>query len=167
MKQLTLIRHGKSSWDDPTLGDIDRPLGPRGLNEAPLMGQRLAAGGLLPDLILCSPACRTLDTARLMAHKVGYSPDRIRIEKHLYLASMADMIAVLHLQDDHLDHLWLVGHNPDLLDLANHFAQQPIPKLPTAAVCTLGFNVGCWHRLAAGQGQRQFYDSPKRKGLGL
>lgn len=130
------------------------------------MGERLAARGLAPDLILCSPACRTLDTATLMAHKVGCAPALIRQEKHLYLGSMADMLAVLQLQDDHLDHLWLVGHNPDLMDLVNHFAEYPIAKLPTASVCSLVFAQNGWRRLQAGQGKRQFFDSPKRKGLG-
>ncbi|MDX1587981.1 MAG: histidine phosphatase family protein [Oleiphilaceae bacterium] len=166
MKQLTLIRHGKSSWDDPSLSDVDRPLNTRGLRESPLMGERLVQKGLLPERILCSPACRTLDTARLMAHKVDFPADEIREEKHLYLGSVADITAVLHLQDDHVDRIWLVGHNPDLMDFINRFADRPIPKLPTAGVCTLRFNEGCWHRcLAPGKGQRIYYDTPKRKGL--
>lgn len=166
MKRLTLIRHGKSSWDDATLADFDRPLNTRGLRDAPLMGERLALEGLTPELILTSPACRTFDTAQLMAHKVSYPAEQIHTEKHLYLGSVADITAVLHLQDNHVDHIWLVGHNPDLMDFINHFADRPIPKLPTAGVCSLTFDENSWQRLFPGRGRRTFYDTPKRKGLG-
>ncbi|TGS55576.1 histidine phosphatase family protein, partial [Mesorhizobium sp. M1D.F.Ca.ET.183.01.1.1] len=62
MKQLLVLRHAKSSWDDPKLDDFDRPLGPRGLKTAPLMGREMARRGWLPELALVSPALRTRDT---------------------------------------------------------------------------------------------------------
>ncbi|TJW64040.1 MAG: histidine phosphatase family protein, partial [Mesorhizobium sp.] len=64
-KQLLLLRHAKSSWDDPDLIDFDRPLSARGLKAAPLVGRELASQGWLPDLALVSPALRSRDTWRL------------------------------------------------------------------------------------------------------
>ena len=67
MKTLWLVRHAKSSWDDPMLVDFDRPLNPRGRRDAPRMGQRLARRHEYPDLMLSSPANRALTTARIIA----------------------------------------------------------------------------------------------------
>jgi phosphohistidine phosphatase len=67
MKGLILLRHAKSSWKEPTLDDFDRPLNKRGRENVPLMGQRLAAKGECPDVILSSPAKRARSTAHLVA----------------------------------------------------------------------------------------------------
>jgi phosphohistidine phosphatase len=67
MKRLLLLRHGKSSWDDPALADFDRPLAPRGRKAAERMGRELAARNWLPQLALVSPAARTRETWELAA----------------------------------------------------------------------------------------------------
>ena len=72
MKTLFLIRHAKSSWDDPALSDKDRPLSDRGRRDAPKMGKRLAKRDVKPDLILSSPARRALTTAEIIAKKLDY-----------------------------------------------------------------------------------------------
>ena len=72
MKTLFLVRHAKSSRDDPSLPDRDRPLDDRGKRDAPTMGKRLAKRDVKPDLLLSSPALRALTTAQLMAEEVGY-----------------------------------------------------------------------------------------------
>lgn len=72
MKRLTLVRHAKSSWKDPSLDDFDRPLNQRGERDAPVMGRRLKARGARPSLILTSPAKRAKRTARLIAEAIGY-----------------------------------------------------------------------------------------------
>jgi len=66
MKTLFLVRHAKSSRDDPTLPDKERPLNDRGMRDAPRMGERLAAHDVKPDLILSSPAVRALATAQII-----------------------------------------------------------------------------------------------------
>jgi len=70
IRQLLILRHAKSSWDDTALADFDRPLAPRGLKTAPLIGRELARRGWLPDLALVSPALRTRDTWRLVAQEL-------------------------------------------------------------------------------------------------
>ena len=62
MLSMLLLRHAKSSWDDPALADFDRPLAPRGEEAALRMGAYMAAHDLLPDLILCSTAQRARQT---------------------------------------------------------------------------------------------------------
>ncbi|TIU39662.1 MAG: histidine phosphatase family protein, partial [Mesorhizobium sp.] len=69
-RQLLILRHAKSSWDDPKLADFDRPLAPRGQKTAPLIGRELSRRGWLPDLALVSPALRARDTWRLVAQEL-------------------------------------------------------------------------------------------------
>src|SRR5438477_12215820 len=86
MKTLFLIRHAKSSWDDTTLPDKDRPLGDRGRRDAPKMGKRLAKRDVKPDLILLSLARRALTTAEIIAKKLDYkhnNPETSRYFPHL------------------------------------------------------------------------------------
>ena len=78
MKTLFLIRHAKSSWDDPALSDKDRPLGDRGRRDAPRMGKRLAKRNVRPDLILSSSARRALTTAEIIAKKLDYKRKEYR-----------------------------------------------------------------------------------------
>ena len=94
MKQLLLLRHAKSSWDDPGLADFDRPLSGRGLKTAPLIGRELARRDWLPDLALVSPALRTRDTWRLVAAEL---PARVPAEfvEALYEATAADILAAV------------------------------------------------------------------------
>ena len=89
MKRLTLIRHAKSSWDDASLPDFDRPLNERGLRDAPKIGVHLAQNSItLPDKIISSPALRGISTACLIAKEIGYPEDTIELEPRLYEASL-------------------------------------------------------------------------------
>jgi phosphohistidine phosphatase len=115
MRQLLVLRHAKSSWDDPKLADFDRPLGPRGLKTATLMGRELARRGWLPDMALVSPALRTRDTWRLVAADL---PKHVPAEfaETLYEAPAAAILALV--RQANAANLIVVGHNPGL----QHFA---------------------------------------------
>jgi phosphohistidine phosphatase len=117
MRQLLLLRHAKSSWDDPKLADFDRPLAPRGLKTAPLMGRELARRGWLPDLALVSPALRTRDTWRLVAAEL---PKHVPAEfaEELYEAAAGAILA--RARQAKATRLLVVGHNPGL----QHFAMR-------------------------------------------
>ncbi|QND65457.1 histidine phosphatase family protein [Mesorhizobium loti] len=121
MKQLLLLRHAKSSWDDPALDDFDRPLAERGLMAARLMGRELAARDWLPELALVSPALRTRDTWRLVAAELPAHP-QVVFAKALYDASATDILSQLHQADPASNSLLVVGHNPGLEDLAKQLA---------------------------------------------
>jgi phosphohistidine phosphatase len=115
MRQLLVLRHAKSSWDDPTLADFDRPLGPRGLKTAPLMGRELARRGWLPDLALVSPALRTRDTWRLVSTEL---PGHVRSEFAETLYEAAAAVILARVRQANATSLMVVGHNPGL----QHFA---------------------------------------------
>src|SRR5438445_2277632 len=121
MKQLLLLRHAKSSWDDPDLDDFDRPLAERGSKAARLIGRELAARGWLPDQVLVSSALRTRDTWRLVAAELPAHP-RIVFADALYDASAADILSQIRLADPSSGCIAVVGHNPGLEDLAKQLA---------------------------------------------
>ncbi|MBZ9705196.1 histidine phosphatase family protein [Mesorhizobium sp. ESP7-2] len=142
MKQLLLLRHAKSSWDDPDLDDFDRPLDERGLTAARLIGRELAARGWLADLALVSPAMRARDTWRLVAAELPVHP-RVAFAEALYDASAADILSEIRKADPSSGCLVVLGHNPGLEDLAKQLAgpgseakarKRLEEKFPTAAL---------------------------------
>ena len=162
MKTLTLLRHAKSSWDDPHLADFDRPLNPRGRSDAPEMGRRLKARGHLPDLIVSSPARRALATARMVAREIGIPEERIIEEPGLYHAGAERILRTVTSLESHARHLMLVGHNPGFNDLANRLSDARIDNLPTAAVFQVEFDADDWSEVVAGQGRFILFDTPKQ-----
>ena len=163
MKKLTLIRHAKSSWEYPELMDYERPLNTRGLKNAPEMGKRLAAKGIKPDLIMSSPALRAITTAGLIAGQVDYSAEKIVKNNQIYDAWLDDLVKVIHQVPDDIHHLFLIGHNPGLPDLAEHLCNFEVYKFPTCAVVQIEFNTTGWKNLAGKSGIVSFYDYPKNK----
>ncbi len=161
MKELQLIRHAKSSWEDD-LADRERPLAPRGERAAPEMGRRLAAAGAVPVRMVVSDALRARATATAMARAAGLGDDAIRSEPRLYSADADAVIEVAHGLDDALERVALVGHNPAFAEAAEALCRLGAAKVPTAAVIRIGFAVDAWRELAAGGGELIDFDYPKR-----
>jgi phosphohistidine phosphatase len=161
MKLLTLIRHAKSSWKDGDLSDFERPLNARGKRDAPVMGKRLAAVAPPPDLMLASPAARARHTAELIAAEAGLEAV-LRFEKGLYLASPGQMLSLAQDQDDSIEHLALVAHNPGTTDLANILADANIQNVPTCGIVRIELQIGCWRDAAPGRAHVVAFDYPKR-----
>ena len=146
MKTLFLVRHAKSSWDDPALADKDRPLNDRGKRDAPKVGGRLAKAGAKPDLILSSPAKRALTTAEIIARKLGYKCKNIVVDDRLYAVEPEALLDVIRRLDDGAECVMLFGHNPELTELAHRLSGK-IGHMPTCAVAELTFDVKSWKRI--------------------
>jgi phosphohistidine phosphatase len=146
MKTLFLIRHAKSSRDDPAQPDKDRPLNGRGKRDAVKMGERLAKRRVEPDLILSSPAVRALATAEIFSKKLDYKRRNIAVDERLYAAEANDLLDVIHKLSDELERVMLIGHNPELTALAHRFSSN-IAHLPTCAVAELVFDAKSWSRI--------------------
>ncbi|MDG1896252.1 MAG: histidine phosphatase family protein [Fuerstiella sp.] len=159
LKTLFLVRHAKSSWKHPELEDSERPLNKRGTRDAPIMGQRLLARSLVPDLIVSSPAVRALTTAQLLAHEVGYSSPAIVVEDELYAASSQDVLAIVSGLDDRIQVALVVTHNPAITELANWFSDAPIENVPTCGILTV--EASEWHRIEAATFAD--FDYPKKR----
>ncbi len=126
---LMLLRHAKSSWEDPEL-DFDRPLGPRGRRDAPTMARALAGFGFAPSRVLCSPARRTRETLALMASEWRV-PEPVFVDA-LYEADASALGDVLAAEG--ADGTLLVGHAPGLRDLALASCDTALPEGPSIAV---------------------------------
>lgn len=169
MKRLSLLRHAKSSWNDPKLADHDRPLNGRGKRTAPLIAEQFAAHECgKPDRIVSSSAVRALVTANhlatALAERAWHSPVERRAE--LYMATPQRHLALVRGLDDALRHVVLVGHNPGLEDFAQLLEQGArVEHLPTAAIAVLEFQVESWSAIAKRTGRCVLYCTPKQLGL--
>ncbi len=168
MKILTLLRHAKSSWDDPVSRDFDRPLNKRGRKAARAVGRAMREAGLAFDAIIASPAVRVVETLRDVGDGYGRAlePDH---DQGLYLASPAVLLERIHHVDDKVERLLVVGHNPGLEQLAllltggeeNDLRQEVEVKYPTATLAEIRFDVDSWADVAAAGGTLTRFIRPR------
>lgn len=144
MKSLFLIRHAKSSWDNPGIRDFDRGLNERGLREAPMMAGLLLQRGFTPDLIVSSPAKRAFSTARFFAEAFGHPEQNIERIPDIYEASVMDILHIIHKLPDAAQRVYIFGHNPTFTDVANRFADDFIDNVPTCGIVHLETEAERW-----------------------
>jgi phosphohistidine phosphatase len=161
MKTLLLVRHAKSSRDDSTLPDKDRPLDARGKRDAPKMGRRLAKRDVKPDLILSSPARRALTTAGIIAKELDYCVKDIVVHDRLYSATADDLLSVIRKLSDKRKCVMLLGHNPELTELAHRLSSE-ITHLPTCAVAEFTFGAESWSDVGRAKPNSIALDYPKK-----
>jgi phosphohistidine phosphatase len=161
MKTLIIVRHAKSSWDELGLHDHDRPLSKRGLKDAPVMGARLAEWGPPVDRVISSSAARALETAELVSREMGLPWDEIQIEEALYHATEEEMLDLIQEQDDYIDGLMLVGHNPGMTYLVNDLSDLNLDNLPTCGVVIMQFDVDSWTEVGVEEATTAEVDFPK------
>ena len=160
-KKLLLVRHAKSSWDDVTLSDKERPLAGRGKRDAPMMGERLAKRQVKPDLILSSPACRALSTAGIIAKELGYRAEDIVVDERLYATEADMLLGVIGELSDKLKCVMLFGHNPEFADLAQRLSNEPA-LMPTCAVAQFTFESTPWSSIGSTKPTEVLLDYPKQ-----
>lgn len=118
MRELILLRHAKSSWDDAALDDFDRPLTTRGGKAAPVMGAAMAKRGWMPDAVLASAAIRTRQTWERVAEELGKGAPEAAYERGLYMAPAGRILHFINDVPEDKKRLLVVGHNPGIGDLA-------------------------------------------------
>jgi phosphohistidine phosphatase len=168
--QLLLLRHAKSSWDDPRLGDHARPLSKRGRRAAAAMRRAMAELELVPDVVLVSSARRTLET--LEALEPWEESPLVEAMDALYLATAGQMLEVLRGVAETARSVLLVGHNPGLQDLAvllvggreaamaHPIGRQLAERYPTAGLAEFAVT-GAWRTLDAGGGRLLRFLDPR------
>lgn len=169
MLRLTLLRHAKSSWAEPGLGDEQRPLNARGLAAAPALGAFIAREGIVPDLVLCSTSVRTRQTAELALGRLDPAPG-IAFEREIYLAAASQLLARVRRLPTKVRHAMIIGHNPGLQKLAHDLVGDGPAndinaigeKLPTAGLVEIGFEVDSWEGVGNGTGRLLRFTTPKR-----
>ncbi len=159
MKKLAILRHAKSSWDDPGLDDFNRPLNERGWKAARRMGRDFNQRGLKFDLVLSSTSARTRETIDGIQQHYDFKAP-IRFEDELYHASETTLMDIIRSLDDGLRSPLIVGHNPGLemliADLTRHRH-----KFPTGALAMIELPVSHWAKVEHGSGRLAELIRPK------
>jgi phosphohistidine phosphatase len=157
MKILTLLRHAKSTWDDPVARDFDRPLNKRGRRAARTIGREMQAQGLEFDQVIASPAVRVIETLADVEHGYG-QPLNPCFDKRIYLASKETLLDIVQSADDRTERLLIVGHNPGLETLAMLLTRgeglraEVAIKYPTATLAEISLPIDHWGDIKEGVG---------------
>ena len=147
MLRLLLLRHAKSDWSLPGLGDHDRPLAPRGVRDAPRMGRYLREHGFIPAAALVSTAVRARTTAELALAAAGAGPDALRLIPELYGSSPDEIVEIVAEAGGNASPVLVVAHNPGMEDLAARFLGRH-EHFPTAALLVVSVPAPDWAGLS-------------------
>jgi phosphohistidine phosphatase len=164
-----LLRHGKSSWSDPTVADLDRPLAPRGERASRMIAKYMRRKKIRPALVLCSPSLRTRQTLEAIESSLGKG-SAVELVPELYAASEGELLERLRALPESVDSVMLIGHNPGLHGLACALASRgaDLPQLeekfPTAALATLIVDSDSWAALRPGDAELIDYVVPRQLG---
>jgi len=161
MKTLLLVRHAKSSWDDPAMSDFDRPLNERGKKDAPKMVERLIEKGITINTFLSSPAKRAKKTAKIFAHAYKKAEEDIFLIPQLYLAASSVFESVLSSLESDSDTIALFSHNPGITDFANTLTEARIDDIPTCGVFAIKIETNDWKNFREAKKEFLFFDYPK------
>lgn len=161
MKQLLLVRHAKSDWDNIKLSDFERPLNKRGLINAPEMAERLRKQHIIPEHIVSSPASRAITTANFFAEVLGLDKQAIQTEENIYEASPAALLNIINKLSNEYERIALFGHNPGLTTLAMNLCNSSVYNIPTCGIMLIEFPFDDWKMISYGTGEQKMYDYPK------
>lgn len=165
-----LLRHAKSSWDDPELSDHERTLTKRGTTDAPRVGGWMRDNGLVPQAVLCSGAVRARATLTLVLAALAGAAPAIAYDEALYLAEPGGILARIGKVPAGVETLLVVGHNPGLqmlaLSLAGGSDRKALAalaeKLPTAGLVVLEHDGAGWTPIPFGSCRLRSFVTPKR-----
>ena len=169
MKTLTLLRHAKSSWDDPVARDFDRPLNGKGQRAALAVGRYMRGEGMAFDHVVASPAARIVETVEQI--EAGYGSELAPAwDRRIYLASAASLLDIIHELPPGAGSVLLIGHNPGLEDLilalipdraGDELRDSVEEKFPTAAIAVMTFDVAEWSSIRADGGMLVRFTRPR------
>lgn len=145
MKTIFILRHAKSSWEDASLADFERPLNERGLKAATFMGELMREKEFRPSIILSSPALRAKRTAELLKESSGLAVG-IRLDHRIYEASPQSLRQVVSELENSIDAAMLVGHNPGIEGFIRFLTGQ-IEPMPTAALAAIAMKIENWNAI--------------------
>jgi phosphohistidine phosphatase len=161
MKTLYIVRHAKSSWDFPELPDIERPIIEKGIYNTKKITKELTEKNITVDMMICSHAKRACETARLVATGLNYPVEKIEVNQHIYQVDRDEIFNIIFSQNDALESLMIVGHNPTFTQFANLFLTEKIDLLPTSGVISFQFETEKWIEVIKAKCKTNFILFPK------
>ncbi|WP_276480756.1 SixA phosphatase family protein [Paraflavitalea pollutisoli] len=161
MKHILIIRHAKSSWDDPGQPDFERPLNDRGKRDAPQMAQRLIARSITIDAFISSTAKRARKTATLFAEEFKVDKDSVILVRELYHAAPQQFFDAISQAPDKADTIALFSHNPGITEFVNMLTEVRIDDMPTCAIFGVQVDTAHWAQFREAAKTFWFFDYPK------
>ena len=150
MKKLVVVRHGKSSWKYD-LPDDKRPLKSRGITDANLVSKNFQTKGIVPNVVLSSPAVRALSTCEIFCKNLNLPFENTQIIDNLYDFQGDSVIEILKDLDEVYDTVMIFGHNHAFTSICNTFGSKFIDNLPTSGLVVINFDINSWGDLKKGQ----------------
>jgi len=160
-KTLILIRHAKSDWSENGQKDFDRELNQRGHMDAPRMGGKLKDLGIVPDLIVSSPAARARLTTEYICEQIHYPLDAVDFQEDIYEASVRTLLKVVNELNDKYKTVVIVGHNPGFSYLAENLTHTEIGNIPTCGIVELQFELDSWALISQNTATLKSFIFPK------
>lgn len=150
MKKLTLVRHGKSSWDND-LPDHKRPLKKRAFKDAEVVLDSFQHYYTEPAMFWTSPAVRAHTTAKLFKERLEVSDENFKVVDDLYTFNQNELLRIIQTCPDHVDRLFVFGHNPGMTILVNLLGDKKLDNLPTTGLCVIEFQEDSWSSIRKGK----------------
>lgn len=161
MKELFIMRHAKSSWDDTNQSDFYRDLKPRGISDAQLIAIRNKEALAKIELLCSSPAIRAKNTSLLVCKSIGFKSEEIQWIDDIYEASPHTLLNIVRKFHEKVNKAMIIGHNPGFTYVANYFLREPIDNLPTSGLVSLSFSTEKWSEISKNCLVFSSVDSPK------
>lgn len=162
MKTLLLVRHAKSSWDDFSIKDFERPLNDRGKKDAPAMAKRIRDKDIKIDAFISSPAKRARKTAEAFAKEYKVEKEDILFFEKLYMASPPAFFDVISKTDDQFKTIAVFSHNDGITSFANMLTSTRIDNIPTSGIFAVTAKTKHWADFEKAEKEFWFFDSPKK-----
>ncbi|HWR00466.1 MAG TPA: histidine phosphatase family protein [Chlorobaculum sp.] len=160
MKSLYLVRHANAGWDNSWTADFDRSLSDRGRLQAREISTRLFNKGVLPELIVTSPAKRALDTAGIFADHLGYDPGKIVQKMEIYQGGPDELVEIVQSFPEEYRNVMLFGHNPVITMFASWLAGKSMASMETCGVLRIDLEKKRWTDAKQGKGKVAWYEYP-------
>ncbi len=161
LKTLLLIRHAKSSWDNLSLSDFERPLNGRGKADAPEMAKRIKEKKIKIDLFVSSPAKRAKKTAKIFMEVYDADKKNLLLIPSLYEASVQNFYNAIDLIDDKYDTIAVFSHNPGITEFANSLTEYQVDNIPTCGAFAVSIKIKKWSEFKNADKELLFLDFPK------
>jgi len=160
-KILLLVRHAKSSWNDPSLNDFERPLNERGKKDAPEMAKKLNSKKINIDAFVSSPAKRARQTCKYFAKEFDLKKKNVVREPKLYEAGEESFYEVIEGFRNKWDSVAIFSHNPGITSFANSLTENRVDDMPTCSVFAVKVSADKWKEFRTAKKEFLFFDYPK------
>jgi len=160
-KTLILVRHAKSDWSINGQKDFERTLNEVGHRDAPRMGNKFALLGMMPDVLISSPAERAKLTAEYFAEQLKLDTETIIYNANIYEASVRTLMNEINALGDKYNIVMIFGHNPGLSYFAEYTTKAEIVEMPTCAIIGITFEIESWNMVSEGSGKLEFFTFPE------